>query len=465
MVESLTNPGDHTMVSNTLFWICRDMEAKMSFMRMRCLMFFICLTMAWIPGVSAGDNARYTLNDLCRAANENAEDIKIATEDVIFAREEKQRARSVLIPRATTFGSYTRYKDVDMFSPNTASAGIRLNQSFTLNGRELIAYDVAKKGIETNAYDLEAVRSAYLLEVTRSYFMTLEAQRLLEIAQADVQRLETHKQAVEEKLRVGSVTRTDLYRAEAELSRAMSDQVMAQNAVIQQKARIARLTGIDEDFSISDTDIQNMDTFEPVLAKIQADALENRFEIKAAQKNLEIAGQTIQFEKGEFWPTLNLETGYRQSDVSYGSGAFTGMDIDSNTEDIYAMAELTFTLFDGGLRRAQICQAQARERQAQQALARIENDIRLESRVAFSEYETAKNTLINLKDELKSAQENYNAVQMQYLYGMADIIDVMDANTLLVRSERRISTAQYALFLTIYKLWYTQGTLPGQVLE
>ncbi|MFU8768384.1 MAG: TolC family protein [Desulfotignum sp.] len=433
-------------------------------MRMRCLIFFFCLTMACFPGVSAGDNARYTLNDLCRAANENAEDIKIAAEDVVFAREEKQRARSVLIPRATTFGSYTRYKDVDMFSPNTASAGIRLNQSFTLNGRELIAYDVAKKGIETNAYDLEAVRSAYLLEVTRSYFVTLEAQRLLEIAQADVQRLEAHKQAVEEKLRVGSVTRTDLYRAEAELSRAMSDQVMAQNSVIQQKARIARLTGIDEKFSISDTDIQTMDTFEPVLAKIQADALENRFEIKAAQKNLEIAGQTIRYEKGDFWPTLNLETGYRQSDVSYGS-AFTGMDIDSNTEDIYAMAELTFTLFDGGLRRAQIRQAEARERQTQQALARIENDILLESRVAFSEYETAKNTLINLKDELKSAQENYNAVQMQYLYGMADIIDVMDANTLLVRSERRISTAQYTLFLTIYKLWYTQGTLPDKVLE
>ena len=464
MFERLTNPGDHTMVANNLFWMRLCMDAKVSFIRMRCLIFFFSLTMACFPAVSAGDSARYTLNDLCRAANENAEDIRIAAEDVIFAQEEKQRARSVLIPRATTFGSYTRYKDAGMFSPDTASAGIRLNQSFTLNGRELIAYDVAKKGIETNEYDLEAVRSAYLLEVTRSYFVTLEAKRLLEIALADVQRLETHKQAVEEKLRVGSVTRTDLYRAEAELSRAMSDQVMAQNAVIQQKARLARLTGLDQKFSISDKDIQNMDTFDPVIVKIQANALENRFEIKAAQKNLEIAGQTIRYEKGDFWPTLNLETGYRQSDVSYGS-TFTGMDSDSNTEDIYALAELTFTLFDGGLRRAQIRQAEARERQAQQALVRVQNDIILESRVAVSEYETAKNTLINLEDELKSAQENYNAVQMQYLYGMADIIDVMDANTLLVRSERRISTARYALFLTIYKLLYTQGTLPGHVLE
>ncbi|MBG0780237.1 MAG: TolC family protein, partial [Desulfotignum balticum] len=134
-------------------------------MKIHGLIVFVCLAMAVYQPVSAGETAHYTLNDLCRAANENAEQIKIAEQDVMIARQEKQRARSVLIPRATAFGSYTRYKDTNVVSPNTASAGIRLNQSFTLNGRELIAYDVAKKGIETNAYTLEALRSSYLLEV------------------------------------------------------------------------------------------------------------------------------------------------------------------------------------------------------------------------------------------------------------------------------------------------------------
>jgi outer membrane protein len=85
--------------------------------------------------------------------------------------------------------------------------------------------------------------------------------------------------------------------------------------------------------------------------------------------------------------------------------------------------------------------------------------------VAFSEYETAQKTLINLADELTSARENYQAVQMQYQYGMADIVDMMDANTLLVQSERRISNARYALYQTMYRLFYTQGKLPAHVLE
>jgi outer membrane protein len=54
---------------------------------------------------------------------------------------------------------------------------------------------------------------------------------------------------------------------------------------------------------------------------------------------------------------------------------------------------------------------------------------------------------------------------MQYQYGMADIVDMMDANTLLVQSERRISNARYALYQTIYRLFYTQGKLPACVLE
>jgi outer membrane protein len=433
-------------------------------MKIHGLIVSVCLAMAvWKP-VSAGETTHYTLNELCRAANENAEQIKIAEQDVMIARQEKQRARSVLIPRATAFGSYTRYKDTDVFSPNTASAGIRLNQSFTLNGRELIAYDVAKKGIETNAYTLEALRSSYLLEVALAYFDALEAKRMLEIAQADVERLQTHKQAVEEKLRVGSVTRTDLFRAEAELSRAKSDRETAQNGVVQTRAHIVRITGIDTKFSISDTDIQAKDPIEPPLAQIQSQALANRFEIQSARKNLEITDQTIQYEKGEYWPQLNLETGYRKSDVSYGS-SIMGMNTGSNDEEAYALAELQFTLFDGGLRRAQIRQAEAKRNQANQRLNQARNDIILESRVAFSEYETAQKTLINLADELTSAQENYQAVQMQYQYGMADIVDMMDANTLLVQSERRISNARYALYQTIYRLFYTQGKLPACVLE
>jgi outer membrane protein len=48
---------------------------------------------------------------------------------------------------------------------------------------------------------------------------------------------------------------------------------------------------------------------------------------------------------------------------------------------------------------------------------------------------------------------------MQFKYGMADSIDMMDANTLLVTAQRRILTAKYAYYLSVLNILYTRGDL------
>ncbi len=42
---------------------------------------------------------------------------------------------------------------------------------------------------------------------------------------------------------------------------------------------------------------------------------------------------------------------------------------------------------------------------------------------------------------------------------MADSIDIMDANTLLVDAQRRISNARSSFYLSILKIIYTQGDI------
>jgi len=416
---------------------------------------FFCVC---FQALSADCQTLYSLQDLCRKANINAETIKIADEDLFIAEQEKKRALSVLIPRATVFGSHLNYKNQDAFSPDSTTTGAKLTQSFTLNGRELIAYAVTKKGIEKAGFSKEAIRSDYLFQVAQSYFQTLSAKRKVEIAQADVDRLQTHKNSVTEKLSVGNVTKTALYRAEAEHSRSLTDRIVAENAVGQNKAALVRLAGIDDDFNVSADDIQNIDNFTITLEEIKTEALKNRYEIKEAKKAVEIATQTITYEKGDYWPSLSLEGGYKETDFSHSS-------LDYDTENAYIQAELVFTLYDGGLRKAQVLQKTAEERKAKQALALEEKNIVFESKVAFLEFETARNALDNLQHELKSAQENYKAVEMQFKYGMADSTDMMDANTLLLQSERRITDAEYTLYLAVLKVLYTKGDLMSYLLK
>ena len=398
-----------------------------------------------------------SLHDLIKLANTHSETIKIAEDDVDIARQEEKRALSVLIPRATAYGSITEYKEDALASPDSQTMGIKLTQSFTLNGKELIALDVTRRSIEGKEFSLESIRSQYILQVAQAYYNILSARKLFEIAQSDVERLTTHRNAVKEKLSVGNVTKTYLFRAEAELSKALTEQKKAENAILQSKAALQNLVDIDPDFDLQKQDISEIENYQCNLEELQAYALENRTEIKEAKKNLEIAEKTVKFKKSDYWPTVELEGGYKETDIQYDA---TPTSVKYDTEDTYVSGSLVFTLYDGGLRRATIKQALLDQKKAEKALTLQEKKITLDSKTSFLDYETAKSTLHNLQDELKYAEETFNAVQMQYNYGMADSIDIMDANTLLVSAQRRISDARYKYYLSVLRIIYTKGDLP-----
>ncbi len=404
----------------------------------------------------------YSLYELTKLANIQSETIKIAKDDLYINRQDKARALSVLMPRATSYASIMEYKDESASAPDTTTFGAKLTQSFTLNGKELIAYDVTKKLIKGKEFSLETTRSQYLLQVSKAYYNILSAQRFLEIAQSDVKRLTTYKNSVNEKLNVGNVTKTDLYRAQAELSKSLTDQVIGENRVLQAKAALQNLVRIDDDFDLIKEDIPEIRDYQSSLDDIQTYALKNRTEIKEAKTNVEVAKQTIKFEKSDYWPTVALEAGYRNTDIEYAISSTT---VNYDTEERYLQGELVFTLFDGGLRKAEIRQAIAEYRKAQNALKLTEKQVILDSKVSYLDYESAKKVLLNLQDELKSAQETFNAVQMQFQYGMADSLNIMDANTLLVSAQRRILNAKYEYFISVINILYTRGDLNSFLLN
>ena len=84
-------------------------------------------------------------------------------------------------------------------------------------------------------------------------------------------------------------------------------------------------------------------------------------------------------------------------------------------------------------------------------------EIEVEVEEAYLTLQTVKQTLESLNDQLISARENYAAVSQQFKYGLSDSLDVMDANMLLVQSEREFANAQYNLQLSAMNLKLAQG--------
>jgi len=401
----------------------------------------------------------YSLDDLYMIALKRSEKIKISNEDLYIAEQTKEKALSVLVPQFSAFGNYTRYSEektaadrITLIQPESTTAwGVKFDQSFTLNGKELIALEITKDSIVKSKYDLDAVKEAYLFNVATAYYNVLKTAKAADIATANVERLKTHKNAVNVHLKIEAVTKTDLYRAQAELSKSKAELIKARNRLRLAQNILTRVVGLEGNFEIKNPDFNKNFSLDNDLDSIKKEALFDRAELKSLAVQKKISEDLVKFSKSAYWPTVSVEGVYQKYDQEPDYFLV-------NDESISVGVMLNFTIFDGGLRRAEIKESLAKKRQAELAEKELSKDIATEIEDAFLFLHTQMSVLKSLEDQVKFANSNYDAVSKQFKYGFANSVDVVDANTLLVTSETDLSKAVYNRQLAGLNVERAKGT-------
>jgi outer membrane protein len=413
----------------------------------------------------------YTWEELCRIALERSEKVKIMEDNVNIAQAGKDKKMSVLIPKLSAYGSYTDYTENKyspssaltssivipgtVIQPNSAAAwGVRLDQSITLNGKEITDFSISRDNIERQQNESNAQKEEYLMTVSAAFYEMLRAQKALDIANATVDRLTAYRKAAEKRLKVGEVTKTVLLRADGELSGALSDQIRAQNILDLSRAVLARIVGISEDFTLKEKFIEDAPL--PPLDSYVATGLAQRAEMKATEIEKQMAKEQIRVAKGGYWPILSV------------SGVYGRMDQDPvpstiNRESVYGQVALNYPFFEGGLRRAEVKEAVIRDRQAGLKLEDVKKTIRIEVETTYLELKNQRGIIKSLEDQLLFAQDNYKAVTRQFEMGLANSIDIMDANTLLVSTERQLTNAVYSHQVFQFRMKRATGVLLTEI--
>lgn len=425
--------------------------------------------------ISSAFAEQYTLDDLYAIALRRSEKIKISEEDLFIAKTGKDKALSALMPKISGLGNYTGYKDQkisdtgSLVQPDEASSwSLRLDQSMSMSGREITAYKAARDNIKKNDFDLFAVKEAYILSVTNSFYDVLKAQRLVEIQKQNVERLTKHRDAASIRLRIGEVTKTAVLRAEAELSGARSDLVKAQNLMKYSRAVLKRIVGIEDEFEVVDThrtgsaglkDVSEAKE-EPLIGSCQIlnidclreTAMDKRAELRSSAVQKDIAASQVIYTKGSYWPTLAVEGIFAQrKETPETSGLIR--------DNLYGGVRVVFPFFEGGLRAAEVQEAESKKRQTDYAHSDLKKTVTVEVESSYLDFITQKGVLESLEDQYAFAEDNYKAVTKQFEFGLAQSIDVMDANTLLVTAERQLIDAIYRFQQAIVRLKRATGTL------
>ena len=420
----------------------------------------LCIMIALIPViifVSESIAREYNLNEVYREALKNSEKIKMAQENLYIAQVGKDKALSVLIPRVTAFGTYNQFSEqkttvsgVLLQPDESGSWGVRADESFSLSVRELNVLKIAGQTITKNEYDLDATKSDFILAVASSYYDVFKAKKSLEIASDNMTRLGQYRDSVEKKLKVGQLTKTSLLRAEGELSGARADYLKATNTLELYRLVLIRMTGIEEKFSLKETSPPVEDN--KLLENIRNIAFDSRPDLKSYYMQTKMAEEQVKYAQGGFWPYLNLFVIYQGMDQNPPGQTL-------NRESILAGAALNFPIFEGGLRIAELNEAKAKQRQAQLAYDDFKKNVDIELQGAYLDLQTQKGTIKFLEDQLAFAKDNYNAVLRQFENGLAVSLDVMDANSLLLSSEKNLVEALYNYQLAYLRVKRSSGTL------
>ena len=292
------------------------------------------------------------LNGLEDQVNISNENIKAAAAAFEQARALVAQARAGLWPSISAIFEVTRGAQPAFGQTTAYSAGVSGSWDLDVWGGIRRTVESDRASAQASSAALAAARLSAQATLAIDYF-ELRAQDQNQVLLNNTVDAETQSLKItESRYKFGVAARADVVSAEAQLLSSQAQQVnnRIQRAVLEHA--IAVLLG------------QQPATFSLAVAPIRADVptipagvpstlLERRPDVAQAERRMASANALIGVAKAAYFPTLGLSAG-----DTYSGGALSHLFSASNR--IWSFGpELAETLFDAGLRRAQVAQARA----------------------------------------------------------------------------------------------------------
>ena len=408
----------------------------------------ICIALSLLPQQTPAQEKEpvLTLEESIQLALERNLEVQVAKEEILFAREGKNRARTGFLPRLSADYEYRRLSEA-----STTVGGITAENAdedqyrFTgtvaqplFSGFEILSnYQLAKLGLDVAQIQLQRTRLDLILAVKKSYFEILRAEKISQVAEQSVRQLQEGVRVAQNFVQVGMRPKVDVLDAETRLGEAELQLIVANNDTGVAKARFNTVLRQPIDTSVAVVDILTTESYERSYESSQQIALQHRPELLEANKNVAIAEKEVTLVKSDYYPDVTLSANYyrRGDDPTVDGSDF----VDRESWDIVAGA--TWTFFEWGKTRYATNQQRARLRQAQESLEQIKDGILLEVKTAFLSVQAAERGIRVAAKSVESAEENFRISQERYKEQVATATEILDAQTRLTQARTNYTNA------------------------
>jgi NodT family efflux transporter outer membrane factor (OMF) lipoprotein len=354
------------------------------------------------------------------------------------ARALVQEARAAYFPTVTIGLGVTGTQPSATVSPGPAKTtpaftehSLPIDVSWELDvwGRIRRTVESSEATAQASDADLEAARLSARAELAQDYFQlrALDAQK--QLLEATVAAFRKSLDLTNNRYNSGVASRADVLQAETQLKTTQAQEIDVGVARAQMEHAIALLIGkAPADFSIAPAPLAA--TPPTIPAGVPAELLRRRPDVASTERLAAAANAQIGVAQSAYYPTvsMNLQGGFESSSLAKwfsAMGRFWSAGI-----------SMTQTLFDGGLRGAQVDQARATYDASVAAYRQTVLN-------GFQEVEDNLAAQRILADEAQAQEEAVDAAQQslavtlnQYQAGIVSYLNVVVAQTTALNNQR-----------------------------
>jgi len=393
------------------------------------------------------------LADVERTALQVQPLLRAARASTSVAEAQAEQARSPLLPQVIGSAAYTR--ETGNFAPRpgvvVGSAGGSLFSTsydyfqFGVTATQLIydfgqtsqKYDAAKLNADAQRVAEQTARLGILLNVRRAYFAARANKELVDVAKETLDAQTRHLSQVQGMVQVGTQPPIALAQQKAAVANAVVQVITSQNNYETSKAQLNQAAGMagGTDYDVSDEDVGPVPDEDQPLDTLMNKAVAARPEIATLFKQREAEESTLSSARGTYGPSI----GASASVTDYGTNL--GQLVPNWTLG----AAATWPIFQGGLTRALVHQAEAGIESVDAQRSVEELQVRLDVDSARLAIRAAKATIGAVGEALTSAREQLRLAEQRYATGVGSIIELNDAQVAYTTAAAQVVSARYGL--------------------
>lgn len=349
--------------------------------------------------------------------------------------------------------SSTHSRNVSRLAPR--GAGIQIDQNIFDSGKTRSSVSQAESQVLGARATLRNTEQNVLLDAATSYMNVLRDTAILTLNRNNVEVLEEQLRQTRDRFQVGEVTRTDVAQAEARLSSAQSQAILAESNLKTSIARYRQNIGAEPKQLAPGRPVEHL--LPKSLPAALAAALAGHPAIIAALHGVDAAELQVKVTEADLYPVL----GVRGTVAQRYDNQFFG----DNRTSASAVATLTIPIYEGG-------QIYSRTRQAKETAGqrRIEVDtsrdsVRAAVVSAWGGHEAAKAQIVAAQAQVQAAETALAGVREEAKVGQRTTLDVLNAQQELVIARSTLVTAQRDRVVASYSVLSATGRLSAETLK